>query len=115
MKLSDLDKDLQAYIVQPADFEAWAAAMEERVVPWIRERGNKALWDMVLFVSQRMGIVKEKLAREDFARLVIRVCPSLQGEKPETLRAESLFRFKSAPTTRNDSVHTVLGAPTNEF
>lgn len=99
MKLSDLDKDLQAYIVQPADFEAWAAALEDRVVPWIRERGNKALWDMVLFVSQRRGIVKEKLAREDFARLVIRVCPSLQGEKPETLRA-SMEKMKGFSARR---------------
>lgn len=87
MKLSSLDKDLQEFIVQPADFETWAAAMEERVVPWIRERGNKALWDMVLFVSQRRGIVKEKLSRGKFARLVVVACPSLKGESPESLKA----------------------------
>lgn len=87
MKLSDLDKDLRAYIVQPADFEAWAEAMEERVVPWIRERGNKALWDMVLFVSQRRGIVKERLSRGKFARLLVVACSSLRCESPESLKA----------------------------
>lgn len=106
MTFSDLDKDLQAVIVQPADFEAWAAAMEERVVPWVRAHGNKALWDMVLFVSQRMGIVKEKLAREDFARLVIRICPSLRGEKPETLRA-SMEKMKGL-TAKRKSAFDVL-------
>lgn len=110
MKLSDLDKDLQAYIVQPADFEAWAAALEERVVPWIRKRGNKALWDMVLFVSQRLGGVKEKLAREDFARLVIRVCPSLQGEKPETLRA-SMEKMKGLSAKRKVAFDSLSDTP----
>lgn len=99
MLFSELDKRLQGYIVQADDFEAWAAVLEERVIPWIRKQGNKALWDMVLFVSQRMGIVKEKLSRVDFARLVIRVCPSLQGEKPETLRA-SMEKMKGFTSKR---------------
>ena len=99
MKLSDLDKALQTYIVQPADFETWASVLEERVVPWIREQANKALWDMVLFVSQRMGVVKPKLSRGKFAQLVIVACPSLRGESPESLKA-SMEKLKGFSARR---------------
>lgn len=110
MLFSELDKRLQGYIVQADDFEAWAAVLEERVIPWIRKQGNKALWDMVLFVSQRMGIVKEKLSRVDFARLVIRVCPSLQGEKPETLRA-SMEKMKGLTAKRKAAFDSLPDTP----
>lgn len=110
MRYEELDKELQRYVAQPADFEAWAAALEERVLPWVRAQGNKALWDMVLYVSQRMGFVKEKLSREDFARLVIRVCPSLQGEKPETLRA-SMEKMKGFTAKRKVAFDSLPDTP----
>ena len=61
--------------VQPAAAPNWMTAIETRVGPWVKEQGNKALWDTVLFTSKRRGVLKEKLSRREFAELLVELCP----------------------------------------
>lgn len=60
---------------QPAEVSHWISAIECRIGPWIKEQGNKALWDVVLFTSQRQGIIKKPLSRLKFAKLLVELCP----------------------------------------
>lgn len=72
---------------QPGEFELWAERMEHKVVPWVKSQGNKGVWEAVRFVSIYKGVLREKLSRLDFAKLVIRVCPSMKGETATALSA----------------------------
>ena len=88
MSYHDLDASYQRMILQPDEFERWAERMERNVAPWIKSQGNKGLWEVVRFVSiNRIGVLKDKLSRLNFAGLVIRVCPSMKGETAKALAA----------------------------
>ncbi len=60
---------------QPAEVPHWIFVIENRIGPWIKDKGNKALWDVVLFASQREGIVKKPLSRLKFSNLLVALCP----------------------------------------
>ena len=60
---------------QPVEVSHWISVIECRIGPWIKEQGNKALWDVVLFTSQRQGIIKKPLSRLKFAKLLVELCP----------------------------------------
>lgn len=87
MKYSDLEKKMQAYVIEVDDFEAWANALNMNIVAWVRGKGNKGMWEVVLRISQIMGILRKHLSRKHFAELVICVCPALSGETSKALAA----------------------------
>lgn len=87
MKYSDLEKKMQAYVLDTDDFEAWANALNMNIVAWVRGKGNKGMWEVVLRISQIMGILRKHLSRKHFAELVICVCPALSGETSKALAA----------------------------
>lgn len=87
MKYEEIEPSYQAMIFQPEDFEAWAERLDTRVVPWVRALGNKGIWDVVRFISIRLGVVKDNLSCQDFADLVVRVCPSMKDESVSALKS----------------------------
>lgn len=64
-----LTTEQAGYFAQPAEVSNWVYAIENRIGPWVKSKGNKALWDVVLFVCQYLGIIKKPLSREKFAGL----------------------------------------------
>ena len=70
-----LTTEQAGYFVQPAEVSNWVYAIENRIGPWVKSKGNKALWDIVLFFSQYQTIVKKPLSREKFAGLLVALCP----------------------------------------
>jgi Zn-dependent peptidase ImmA (M78 family) len=74
---------------QPAEVSNWIYAIENKVGPWVKEKGNKALWDVVLFASQRMGTIKKPLSRLKFASLLVALCPKAldASDTPTSIKA----------------------------
>ena len=70
-----LTTEQAGYFAQPAEVSNWVYAIEYRIGPWVKSKGNKALWDVVLFVCQYRGIIKKPLSREKFAGLLVALCP----------------------------------------
>lgn len=70
-----LTTEQAGYFAQPAEVSNWVYAIENRIGPWVKSKGNKALWDIVLFFSQYQGVVKKPLSREKFAGLLVALCP----------------------------------------
>lgn len=70
-----LTTEQASYFAQPAEVSNWAYAIEKRIGPWLKSKGNKALWDVVLFFSQYQGVIKKPLSREKFAGLLVSLCP----------------------------------------
>ena len=70
-----LTTEQSCYFTQPAEVSNWVYAIENRIGPWVKSKGNKALWDVVLFVCQYLGIIKNPLSREKFAGLLVALCP----------------------------------------
>lgn len=70
-----LTTEQAGYFAQPAEVSNWVDAIENRIGPWVKSKGNKALWDIVLFFGQYQGIIKKPLSREKFADLLVALCP----------------------------------------
>ena len=84
---------------QPAEVPYWIFVIENRIGPWIKDKGNKALWDIVLFASQREGIVKKPLSRLKFAELLVALCPKAL-EASDTASSIKASMEKSAFTKK---------------
>ena len=70
-----LTTEQASYFAQPAEVSNWVYAIENRIGPWVKSKGNKALWDVVLFFCQYLGVIKKPLSREKFAGLLVALCP----------------------------------------
>ena len=84
---------------QPAEVFNWIYAIENKVGPWVKEKGNKSLWDVVLFASQRMGTIKKPLSRLKFASLLVALCPKAL-DASDTAKSIKASMEKSAFTKR---------------
>ena len=84
---------------QPAEVPNWVYAIENRIGSWVKDKGNKALWDIVLFASQREGIVKKPLSRLKFAELLVALCPKAL-EASDTASSIKASMEKSAFTKK---------------
>jgi hypothetical protein len=71
------DNDKAAYFLQPDSAASWLNAINDFIADWIIAQNDQSLWEVVRFVSVRRGIIKMKLSREKFARMICTFC----GEK----------------------------------
>lgn len=89
MALDTMDIEIAKCFAQPTEAETWVSAIVHRVGPWVKEQGNKSLWDAVLFASQLRGVIKQPLSRDKFATLIVRLCHDAlePSDTPKSLRA----------------------------
>ena len=84
-------------VVENTVDEIWVLTICQRIIPWIKSKKNKSYWELVLFVSQKRGIIKPKLARWNFSKLIIEKCREyLDNTDKESSIASNMdkFRFK---------------------
>lgn len=94
-----LTTEQASYFAQPAEVSKWIYAIENKVGPWIKDKGNKALWDVVLFASQRLGPIKKPLSRLKFAGLLVALCPKALDDSDTTTSIKASME-KSAFTKK---------------
>lgn len=74
-RIESLPPELQSYIVNKAAFGQIVRVLNKKILPYIREKENQSLWDVVRFVFQYKEFVKKKLSRIKFATLLVTLCP----------------------------------------
>lgn len=73
----------------------WVWIIENRVGPWVAQKGNSGYWDCVNVYSQFHGILKKGLIRKDFAALIVAIRPKglKKGKTKEQLKG-SMDQFQ---------------------
>ena len=94
-----LTTEQAGYFAQPEEVSNWANAIEYRIGPWVKSKGNKALWDVVLLFSQYQGIIKKPLSRLKFAELLVALCPKAL-DPSDTISSIKASMEKSAFTKK---------------
>lgn len=81
-------KEQEKCFVQERIDEDWVWIIENRVGPWVGQKGNSGYWDCVNIYSQYIGILKKGLIRKDFAELIIAIRPKglKDGKTKEQLK-----------------------------
>lgn len=74
--------------------ETWVNAIREVVGPWVKSCGNKSLWELVSFVSQRRGVLKPKLARWKFCSLLLKNCREAVSNDSESSLEASMDKYE---------------------
>lgn len=84
-------KKMKEYIecfVQGRIDKDWVWRIENRVGPWVDQKGNSGYWDCVNIYSQYICILKKGLIRKDFAGLIVAIRPKglKEGKTKEQLK-----------------------------
>lgn len=80
--------ELSKCFVQERIDDDWVWIIENRVGPWVEQKGNSGYWDCVNIYSQYIGILKNGLIRSDFAGLIVTIRPKglKKGKTKEQLK-----------------------------
>ena len=82
------NKENQLLFYQPEDAENWVWRVNNGVGNWVRERGNKSFWYLVMWVSIHIGVLKEGTTMAEFSRLLIQEC---EEELAESDTADKIY------------------------
>ena len=103
-----IDAELASLFLRSDEAINWINAVENGIKEWIGNH-NKQYWEIVRFVSEKMGILGKfkkdntvSLKREDFAKILIKFCPNA-FEKDETVSAlkASMEHYEFASIWKN--------------
>lgn len=83
----DLIEQTKCFVQERID-EDWVWIIENRVGPWVEQKGNSGYWDCVNIYSQYNGVLKQGLIRIDFAGLIVAIRPKglKKGKTKEQLK-----------------------------
>ena len=63
------------FFARPMEMDNWKWAMENHIGLWVEAKG-KSFWEVVRHVSISRGVLKD-ISRENFGKVVLKLCPSL--------------------------------------
>ncbi len=83
----EIDEHIKCFVQERVD-EDWVWIIENRVGPWVAQKGNSGYWDCVNIYSQYISILKKGLIRKDFAGLIVAIRPKglKEGKTKEQLK-----------------------------
>lgn len=83
----EMTEQIKCFVQERID-EDWVWIIENRVGPWVDQKGNSGYWDCVNIYSQYKGIIKKGLIRKDFAGLIVAIRPKglKKGKTKEQLK-----------------------------
>lgn len=83
----EINEHIKCFVQERVD-EDWVWIIENRVGPWVAQKGNSGYWDCVNIYSQYLNILKKGLIRKDFAGLIVAIRPKglKEGKTKEQLK-----------------------------
>lgn len=83
----EIYEHIKCFVQERVD-DDWVWIIENRVGPWVAQKGNSGYWDCVNIYSQYIGVLKNGLIRKDFAGLIVAIRPKglKEGKTKEQLK-----------------------------
>lgn len=75
----------------------WIWTIENKIAPWVKEKGNEGHWNYVNVYSQYINVLEEGLTRSKFADLIITLCP--KGFKEGKTKDQLKWNMDDMPIT----------------
>ena len=75
----------------------WTWIIENRVAPWVKEKGSEGYWNYVNVYSQYTNVLEKGLTRSKFADLIITLCP--KGFKEGKTKDQLKWNMDNKPIT----------------
>ena len=75
----------------------WMWTIENKIAPWVKEKGHEGHWNYVNVYSQYIEVLEEGLTRSKFADLIITLCP--KGFKKGKTKDQLKWNMDDMPIT----------------
>ena len=96
---TQINTDFNEYFTQGTIDTKWAWVIKHRMVSWVDSKHNQNYWAIVKFYSQWSGILIEKLSVENFAKIVVALCPEyLKKKEPIKKLTQSIYSYEHSQT-----------------
>lgn len=86
--------DCQVYFLGNVIDEVWVQIVKERIARWVASKGSRKYWTAVYYDAVRRGVLTQETKLDDFARLLLILCPNVtkEDDTPQKLLS-SMYKF----------------------
>lgn len=92
----ELIKCTECFVSKQID-KNWIWIIENRVAPWVKDKGHEGYWNYANVYSQYINVLEEGLTRSRFADLLITLCP--KGFKEGKTKNQLKWNMEDKPIT----------------